>query len=158
MRVRIKESAIADFQSIHQLDKTHKRVLGNLVNLWASCTQIVNTFNQQSQLRPLLKKVGISAIIILSRLQVIVDEISYEKLIAGYIKQIGWDDLQYIAFIAYRARYIEVNIIFNRVRSSTQIIDLKCLGAKWMQYEILYKSYTDIINMADTKFYLKPGV
>ncbi|WP_306423343.1 hypothetical protein [Nostoc favosum] len=77
--------------------------------------------------------------------------------IAAYAKKMG-DDLQYIAFIAYRARYIEVNIIFNRVLSSTQIIDLKCLGAKWMQYDILYKSYTDIINMADTKFYLKPGV
>ncbi|MBD6620341.1 hypothetical protein FNW02_32305 [Komarekiella sp. 'clone 1'] len=154
MRARIKEFAIADFQSIYQLDKTRKRLLGNMVNILASTTGIVKTFSKQSSLRPLLKKVGIHVKVVFWRLKVIIDEKCYEQIIQKYIQGIGWHDLQYIVFLAARRNYVEFDIIFNRVISNTQIIDLKCLGAQWIQYEILYKAYKDIINIAESKFYV----
>jgi hypothetical protein len=158
VRARIKEFAIADFQDIYQLDKTKKRLLGNMVNILASTTGIVKTFSKQSSLRPLLKKVGIHVKVIFWRLKVIIDEKCYEQIIQRYIQGIGWHDLQYIVFLAARRNYVEFDIIFNRVISNTQIIDLKCLGAQWIQYEILDKAYKDIINIAESKFYIKSGV
>ncbi|RCJ19074.1 hypothetical protein A6770_32355 [Nostoc minutum NIES-26] len=154
MRVKIKEFAIADFQSIYQLDRTHKRLLGNLVKIWSGCTQIVSSFYQKSSLRPLIKKVGICIQIILVNLQIILDDICYQQMIYRYIKSIGWHDLQYIAFIACSCQRVEIILIFNRVISTTQIIDLKCLGASVIQYAILNQAYTDIVNTANPKFYV----
>lgn len=154
MRAIIKEVAIADFEKIYQLDKNHKRLIGNLVNIWGSCTQIVNNFYQQSQLRPLIRKVGISVQIILAKLQVIIDDFYYQQIIDIYIKAIGWHDLQYIAFIVCQCRRVEINIIFNRVISTTQLIDLKCLRVTSRQYRILKMAYTNILNAANPKFYV----
>ncbi|MBE9052499.1 hypothetical protein IQ243_19145 [Nostocales cyanobacterium LEGE 11386] len=152
MRAKIKEEAITDFQHIYHLDQTKKRLLGNIVNVLGATSHIVSAFYKQSSLRPSLKKVGIYVKLVFKHVQKILDEKYYEQIIYRYLQEIGWSDLQYIAFIAVKRNFVEIDIILNRVISSTQIIDLKCLGATWMQYEILQKAYTDIINTANTKF------
>lgn len=126
-----------------------------MVNVLAATTEIFKAFKQQSSFRPLLKKIGIHVRVIFSCLKISIDDIYYARIIEKYIKEIGWHDLQYIVFISARYNRVEFDIIFNRVISNTKIIDLKCLGAEWIQYEILYKGYTDIINIADSKFYVR---
>jgi hypothetical protein len=152
VRAKIREEAITDFQHIYQLDQTKKRLLGNIVNVLGATSHIVSAFYKQSSKRPSLKKVGIYVKLVFKHVQKILDEKYYEQIIYRYLQGIGWSDLQYIAFIAVRRNLVEIDIILNRVISSTKIIDLKCLGATWMQYEILQKVYTEIINTANSKF------
>lgn len=155
MRARIKELSITNFQCIYDLDKTQKRLLGNMVNILSGTTEIFKAFNQQSSFRPFLKKIGIHVTRIFCGLKIMTDEKYYGQIIERYIQGIGWHGLQYIVFLAARHSSVEFNIIFNRIISHTEIIDLKCLGAEWIQYEILYKAYTDIINIATPKFYVR---
>lgn len=136
------ESSLADFQIINKLDIKRQRLMANLVNVSETTPYIVNAFNKRSNLRPRLKKFGIYIKLILKDTQNLSPEKSYQQVLDRYLKDIGWNDLQYIAFITYGSNYAQIEIILNRVISKTNIIDLKCLKVSTRQYKILYKAYT----------------
>ncbi|BBD62884.1 hypothetical protein NIES2109_57340 (plasmid) [Nostoc sp. HK-01] len=138
------ESALTDFLLINKLDRKQQRLMANLVNVGEATPYIVNTFNKRSKLRPRLKKFGIYVKLIFKDIQNVSQEENYQQLLDKYLKDIGWNDLQYIAFITYSSDYAQIEIILNRVISETKIIDLKCLKASRRQYKMLHRAYTQM--------------
>lgn len=147
MDIQIKESAIANFDIIYQLDETKQRLDGHLIDITARSLKIVNTFYTQTKHRPLLKKRGIHVNIVLKQTPgVVCTEFCNEccKLITSqYIRSIGWDDLQHIVFIENRDDVVEIDAIFNRVISSTQFIHIKGLNPTRKQYNFLHQAVED---------------
>jgi hypothetical protein len=144
MEVIIVESSLTDFQIINKLDTKQQRLMANLVNIREATPYIVNAFNKRSQIRPRLKKFGIYVKLIFKDIQNLFADEYCQQLLAKYLKYIGWNDLQYIAFISYGSDYAQIEIILNRVISGTKIIDLKCLKASRRQYKMLYRAYTQM--------------
>ncbi len=134
------ESSLRDFQIINKLDGSGKRLMANLVNVSAATPYIVNAFNRRSQSRPNLKKFGIYVKLIFKNIQILSPEKCYQNLVAKYLLDIGWNDLQYIGFITYGWDDAQIEIILNRVVSGTKIIDLKCLKPTNRQYKMLRES------------------
>ena len=146
VKVIIIESAITDFLIINKLDRKQQRLMANLVNVREATPYIVNAFNKRSKLRPRLRKFGIYVKLIFKDIQNLSQEEVYQQMLDRYLKYIGWDDLQYIAFITYSSEYTQIEIILNRVISGTKIIDLKCLKAGKKQYKMLHRASEEILS------------
>jgi hypothetical protein len=136
--IEIKESAITNFDIIYQLDETKQRLDGYLVDLAARSLKIVNTFYTQTEYRPLLKKRGIHVNITVKQTSENICNECCQRIVSHYIRSIGWDDLQHIVFISNREDIMEIDVIFNRVVSSTEFINIKALKPSRKQYKILH--------------------
>jgi hypothetical protein len=140
------EDSLGDFQPISILDQTQKRLMANTINFSAPTSCIINAFQKQSHLRPKLKKIGIYVKLIFKNTQDFLEERFFRQILSQYLEDIGWSDLQYVSFITYSQNSIQIDIIFNRVISPSQIIDLKCLKATKRQYKILRQAYIKTCN------------
>ncbi|MBD2303269.1 hypothetical protein H6G80_30110 [Nostoc sp. FACHB-87] len=140
MRMVINESTINNFNIITELAKTKNPCLGNLIDINSSHLQIIANFNFLSSQRPKLKKLGIYCLISLNNTPTILLENNCQQILLEYIKEIGWNDLQYVGFVENSGRYARFHLIFNRVTIDGNLIDLNCLGATVEQYDILRKA------------------
>ncbi|MBE9052759.1 hypothetical protein IQ243_20490 [Nostocales cyanobacterium LEGE 11386] len=145
MKIKIQEIAINNFDNISEITATKKRLLSNLIDINSSIFDIIKKFETQANFRSSIKKPGIKVNIKLIRVMPEFTLVHYQQLLLEYIQGIGWDDLQYIGFI-HISSDVEIDIIFNRVISSSQAISLRCIGANWRQYKIIEESYEGILE------------
>ncbi len=150
MRIMIKEYALSDLEIINQLMQTLTINSGNLVNIHAPAW-VINSYQVLSKQRPRLKKVGIYVQITLKSFPISLSPDVSEQILNEYIQGIGWDDLQYVTFLKFHQDQVEFHLVFNRVMTSGEVIDLNCLGAKSQQYDVLQKSLTNIIKTESSR-------
>jgi hypothetical protein len=146
----IKEYALSDLEIINQLMQTLTINSGNLVNIHAPAW-VINSYQVLSKQRPRLKKVGIYVQITLKSFPISLSPDVSEQILNEYIQGIGWDDLQYVTFLKFHQDQVEFHLVFNRVMTSGEVIDLNCLGAKSQQYDVLQKSLTNIIKTESSR-------
>ena len=136
MNINIKDKAITTFNEILSFDS--EPICSNHVDI-SSSKSIANSFNQRLTIRKLLKKPCIKTTInfgySLSKSQI-------RYIVFEYIKDIRWDDLQYVGFIQQHSQdNITVNIYFSRITfDKHKIIDLKFLKRNWQETEIIQKA------------------
>lgn len=146
MKMTIEELKIDSFDVIDTLSQNHVLANGSFIDINLPPLRIIQEFNTLSETRPKLKNLGIYTIISLKNIYIHLNQESCLKIVNQYIHGIGWHDLQYICFLDIQNSNIYIHIIFNRVTPEGQLIDIKCLGANWQQYEILRQSCSHIID------------
>ncbi|RCJ22877.1 hypothetical protein A6770_29375 [Nostoc minutum NIES-26] len=146
MKMTIEELKIDNFDFIETLSQQYLLANGSFIDINRSLTQIINDFNTLSGTRPKLRSLGIYTLISLKNIYITLNQESCLKIVDQYIHGIGWHDLQYICFFDIHKSNIYIHIIFNRVTPEGQLIDIKCLGANWQQYEVLRQSCSLVID------------
>ncbi len=142
----IEELKINNFDFLETLSQQYLLANGSFIDINLSLTQIIDDFNTLSGTRPKLRSLGIYTLISLKNIYITLNQESCLKIVDQYIHGIGWHDLQYICFLDIQHSNIYIHIIFNRVTLQGQLLDIRCLGANWQQYEILRQSCSLIIE------------
>ncbi len=153
MRMIIHESAMNDFSLISELAHNCSILTANLINPLLSPDCLAQAFQIHSQKRK-LRKPGIYVKICLEFLDFNPTIEQFKQIIYEYLQGIKWNDLQYISFIIPRDKDIEIDLVFNRVTLEGNTIDLTCLGAKSIQYDILHQAYLKIANPSDLQQFI----
>ncbi|MGF1937625.1 MAG: relaxase/mobilization nuclease domain-containing protein [Nostoc sp. ChiQUE02] len=149
----IEELKIDNFDLIKTLSQQYILANGSFIDINIPPTQIIDNFNTLSGTRPRLKSLGIYIVISLKNIYINLNQQLCIQIVNKYIHGIGWDDLQYICFFDINASNVYIHIIFNRVTPQGKLIDIKYLGAKWQQYEVLRQSCSRILeNPANNKY------
>ncbi|MBD2615838.1 hypothetical protein H6G94_32090 [Nostoc punctiforme FACHB-252] len=146
MKIIIEELKIDSFGFIETLSQQYILANGSFIDINHPLSQIIDGFNTLSGTRPKLKNLGIYTLISLKNIYIQLSQESCLKIVDKYIHGIGWHDLQYICFLDIQPSNIYIHIIFNRVTPQGKLIDIKCLGANWQQYEVLRQSCSLIID------------
>ncbi|MBH8573551.1 hypothetical protein I8752_11090 [Nostocaceae cyanobacterium CENA369] len=146
MKMTIEELKINNFDFLETLSQQYLLANGSFIDINLSLTQIIDDFNTLSGTRPKLRSLGIYTLISLKNIYITLNQESCLKIVDQYIHGIGWHDLQYICFLDIQHSNIYIHIIFNRVTLQGQLLDIRCLGANWQQYEILRQSCSLIIE------------
>ncbi|BAY41242.1 hypothetical protein NIES2111_56380 (plasmid) [Nostoc sp. NIES-2111] len=155
MKMNIEELKIDNFDLIQTLSQENILADGSLIDISLPLLQIIQEFKNLSQTRPRLRSLGIYTIISLKNIYIKLNKESCLKIVKQYIEGIGWHDLQYICFLDIQNSNIYIHIIFNRVTPEGQLIELKCLGATWQQYEVLRQSCCRILENPINNKYLQ---
>lgn len=146
MKMTIEELKIDNFDLIRTLSQQYILANGSFIDINLSLTQIIDNFNNLSGTRPRLKSLGIYIVISLKNIYIKLNQQLCIQIVNQYIHGIGWYDLQYICFLDIQPSNIYIHIIFNRVTPQGKLMDIKCLGANWQQYEVLRQSCSLIID------------
>ena len=153
MKMTIEELKIDNFDLIKTLSQQYILASGSFIDINIPPTQIIENFNTLSGTRPRLKSLGIYIIISLKNIYIKLNQQLCIQIVNQYIHGIGWHDLQYICFFDINASNVYIHIVFNRVTPEGKLIDIKYLGAKWQQYEVLRQSCSRILeNPANNKY------
>ncbi|ABA24738.1 conserved hypothetical protein (plasmid) [Trichormus variabilis ATCC 29413] len=155
MKMNIEELKIDNFELIQTLSQENILADGSLIDISLPLLQIIQEFKNLSQTRPRLRSLGIYTIISLKNIYIKLNKESCLKIVKQYIEGIGWHDLQYICFLDIQNSNVYIHIIFNRVTPEGQLIELKCLGATWQQYEVLRQSCCRILENPINNKYLQ---
>ncbi|WP_224312042.1 MULTISPECIES: relaxase/mobilization nuclease domain-containing protein [Nostocaceae] len=153
--MNIEELKIDNFELIQTLSQENILADGSLIDISLPLLQIIQEFKNLSQTRPRLRSLGIYTIISLKNIYIKLNKESCLKIVKQYIEGIGWHDLQYICFLDIQNSNVYIHIIFNRVTPEGQLIELKCLGATWQQYEVLRQSCCRILENPINNKYLQ---
>ncbi|MBD2450507.1 hypothetical protein H6G76_25810 [Nostoc sp. FACHB-152] len=156
MKMTIQESAIDDFNMIHQLSQNRKIGMSSFPEIEPTISQVITNFQNLAQKRPKLRKPGIYTQISLKNIYFHVSYESCHQIVTQYIQGICWHDLQYVCFFDIQHHNIYIHIIFNRVTPEGNLIDIRCLGATWQQYEVLRKSCSQIFNSSQSFCFQNP--
>lgn len=146
MKMTIEELKINNFDFIETLSQQYLLANGSFIDINRSLSQIIDDFNTLSGTRPKLRSLGIYTLISLKNIYFQLNQESCLKIVDQYVRGIGWHDLQYICFLDIQHSNIYIHIIFNRVTPQGQLLDIRCLGANWQQYEVLRQSCSLIID------------
>ncbi|MBD2505651.1 relaxase/mobilization nuclease domain-containing protein [Anabaena azotica] len=155
MKMTIEELKIDDFELIQTLSQEKILAKGSFIDTSLPPEQIIQEFQALSQTRPKLRSLGIYSIISLKNVYIKLNHESCLKIVDQYIHGIGWHDLQYICFFDIQPSSIYIHIVFNRVTPKAKVIDIKCVGASWQQYEVLRQSCSMIIDNPINNQYLQ---
>ncbi|BAB78298.1 relaxase/mobilization nuclease domain-containing protein (plasmid) [Anabaena sp. FACHB-709] len=146
MKMTIEELKIDNFDVIEILSQNHVLANGSFIDINLPPLKIIQEFHTLSEARPKIKNLGIYTLISLKNVYIHLNQESCWKIVSQYIYGIGWHDLQYICFLDIQNSNINIHIIFNRVTPEGKLIDIKCVGANWQQYEILRQSCSLVID------------
>ncbi len=153
MKMTIEELKIDNFDLIKTLSQQYILANGSFIDINLTLTQIIDDFNSLSGTRPRLKSLGIYIVISLKNIYINLNQQLCIQIVNQYIHGIGWHDLQYICFFDINPSNVYIHIVFNRVTPQGKLIDIKYLGAKWQQYEVLRQSCSRILeNPANNKY------
>ncbi|BAY42069.1 hypothetical protein NIES2111_64650 (plasmid) [Nostoc sp. NIES-2111] len=155
MKMNIEELKIDNFELIQTLSQENILADGRFIDISLPLLQIIQEFKNLSQTRSRLRSLGIYTIISLKNIYIKLNQESCLKIVKQYIQGIGWHDLQYICFLDIQNSNIYIHIIFNRVTPEGKLIELKCLGATWQQYEVLRQSCCRIVENPINNKYLQ---
>ncbi|MFW9257595.1 relaxase/mobilization nuclease domain-containing protein [Nostoc sp. CALU 546] len=146
MKMTIEELKINNFELIQTLSQEKILANGSFIDISLSPLQIIQEFKTLSKTRRKLRNLGIYTIINLKNTYIQLNQESCLKIVNRYIHGIGWHDLQYICFLDIQPSNIYIHIIFNRITPQGKLMDIKCLGANWQQYEVLRQACSLIID------------
>lgn len=153
MKMTIEELKIDNFDLIRTLSQQYILANGSFIDINLTLTQIIDDFNALSGTRPRLKSLGIYIVISLKNIYINLNQQLCIQIVNQYIHGIGWHDLQHICFFDMNPSNVYIHIVFNRVTPQGKLIDIKYLGAKWQQYEVLRQSCSRILeNPANNKY------
>lgn len=155
MKMTIEELKIDSFDLIRTLSQQYILANGSFIDINLTLTQIIDNFNTLSGTRPRLKSLGIYIVISLKNIYINLNQQLCIQIVNQYIYGIGWHDLQYICFFDINPSNVYIHIVFNRVTPQGKLIDVKYLGAKWQQYEILRQSCSRILENPVNNKYLQ---
>jgi hypothetical protein len=155
MKMTIEELKIDNFDLIKTLSQQYILANGSFIDINLSVTQIIDDFNTLSGTRPRLKSLGIYIVISLKNIYINLNQQLCIQIVNQYIHGIGWHDLQYICFFDMNPSNVYIHIVFNRVTPQGKLIDIKYLGAKWQQYEVLRQSCSQILENPVNNKYLQ---
>ncbi|MBD0389891.1 MAG: hypothetical protein ICV54_26150 [Nostoc sp. C3-bin3] len=155
MKMTIEELKIDNFYLIKTLSQQYILANGSFIDINIPPTQIIDDFNALSGNRPRLKSLGIYIIISLKNIYIQLNQQLCIQIVNQYIHGIGWHDLQYIYFFDINPSNVYIHIVFNRVTPQGKLIDIKYLGAKWQQYEVLRQSCSGILENPVNNKYLQ---
>jgi hypothetical protein len=148
MRIIIKETTISDFTIIQQLSQNHIIALGNSVDTQQPISEIISNFENLSQRKTKLRKLGIYTVINLKNLYTNLSHKACLQITRQYIYGLCWHDLQYVCFFNILHHNIFIHIVFNRVTPDNKLIATDCIGATWQQYELLHQACSCIIEQS----------
>ncbi|MHC5819475.1 MAG: relaxase/mobilization nuclease domain-containing protein [Nostoc sp.] len=151
----IEELKIDNFDLIKTLSQQYILANGSFIDINIPPTQIIDNFNTLSGTRPRLKSLGIYIVISLKNIYIKMNQQLCIQIVNQYIHGIGWHDLQYICFFDINPSNVYIHIVFNRVTPEGKLIDVKYLGAKWQQYEVLRQSCSRILENPVNNKYLQ---
>lgn len=155
MKMTIEELKIDNFDLIKTLSQQYIFANGSFIDINLTLTQIIDDFNTLSGTRPRLKSLGIYIVISLKNIYIKLNQQLCIQIVNQYIHGIGWHDLQYICFFDMNPSNVYIHIVFNRVTPQGKLIDIKYLGAKWQQYEVLRQSCSRILENPVNNKYLQ---
>lgn len=155
MKMTIEELKIDNFDLIKTLSQQYILANGSFIDINLTLTQIIDDFNTLSGTRPRLKSLGIYIVISLKNIYIHLNQQLCIQIVNQYIHGIGWHDLQYICFFDINPSNVYIHIVFNRVTPQGKLIDIKYLGAKWQQYEVLRQSCSRILENPVNNKYLQ---
>lgn len=155
MKMTIEELKIDNFDLIKTLSQQYILANGSFIDINIFPTQIIDNFNTLSGTRPRLKSLGIYIVISLKNIYINLSQQLCIQIVNQYIHGIGWHDLQYICFFDINPSNVYIHIVFNRVTPEGKLIDIKYLGAKWQQYEVLRQSCSRILENPVNNKYLQ---
>jgi hypothetical protein len=155
MKMTIEELKIDNFDLIKTLSQQYILANGSFIDIDIPPTQIIDNFNTLSGTRPRLKSLGIYIVISLKNIYIKLNQQLCIQIVNQYIHGIGWHDLQYICFFDINPSNVYIHIVFNRVTPQGKLIDIKHLGAKWQQYEVLRQSCSRILENPVNNKYLQ---
>lgn len=155
MKMTIEELKIDNFDLIKTLSQQYILANGSFIDINLTPTQIIENFNILSGTRPRLKSLGIYIVINLKNIYIHLNQQLCIQIVNQYIHGIGWHDLQYICFFDINPSNVYIHIVFNRVTPEGKLIDIKYLGAKWQQYEVLRQSCSRILENPVNNKYLQ---
>lgn len=155
MKMTIEELKIDSFDLIRTLSQQYILANGSFIDINLTLTQIIDDFNNLSGTRPKLKSFGIYIVISLKNIYINLNKQLCIQIVNQYIHGIGWHDLQYICFFDINPSNVYMHIVFNRVTPQGKLIDIKYLGAKWQQYEVLRQSCSRILENPVNNKYLQ---
>lgn len=155
MKMTIEELKIDNFDLIKTLSQQYILANGSFIDINLTLTQIIDDFNTLSGTRPRLKSLGIYIVISLKNIYIKLNQQLCIQIVNQYIHGIGWHDLQYICFFDINPSNVYIHIVFNRVTPQGKLIDIKYLGAKWQQYEVLRQSCSRILENPVNNKYLQ---
>ncbi|MHC5770679.1 MAG: relaxase/mobilization nuclease domain-containing protein [Nostoc sp.] len=155
MKMTIEELKIDNFELIKTLSQQYVLANGSFIDINLTLTQIIDNFNSLSGTRPRLKSLGIYIVISLKNIYINLNQQLCIQIVNQYIHGIGWHDLQYICFFDINPSNVYIHIVFNRVTPQGKLIDIKYLGAKWQQYEVLRQSCSRILENPVNNKYLQ---
>ncbi|MDM9580314.1 hypothetical protein [Nostoc sp. GT001] len=155
MKMTIEELKIDNFDLIRTLSQQYILANSSFIDINLTPTQIIDDFNALSGTRPRLKSLGIYIVISLKNIYINLNQKLCIQIVNQYIHGIGWDDLQYICFVDINPSNVYIHIVFNRVTPQGKLIDVKYLGAKWQQYEVLRQSCSRILENPVNNKYLQ---
>ncbi|MHC5748164.1 MAG: relaxase/mobilization nuclease domain-containing protein [Nostoc sp.] len=155
MKMTIEELKIDNFELIKTLSQQYVLANGSFIDINLTLTQIIDNFNSLSGTRPRLKSLGIYIVISLKNIYIHLNQQLCIQIVNQYIHGIGWHDLQYICFFDINPSNVYIHIVFNRVTPQGKLIDIKYLGAKWQQYEVLRQSCSRILENPVNNKYLQ---
>lgn len=151
----IEELKIDNFDLIRTLSQQYILANGSFIDINLTLAQIIDNFNTLSGTRPRLKSLGIYIVISLKNIYINLNQQLCIQIVNQYIHGIGWHDLQYICFFDMNPSNVYIHIVFNRVTPQGKLIDIKYLGAKWQQYEVLRQSCSQILENPVNNKYLQ---
>jgi hypothetical protein len=155
MKMTIEELKIDNFDLIKTLSQQYVLANGSFIDINLSLSQIIDNFNNLSGTRPRIKSLGIYIVISLKNIYIKLNQQLCIQIVNQYIHGIGWHDLQYICFFDITPSNVYIHIVFNRVTPQGKLIDIKYLGAKWQQYEVLRQSCSRILENPVNNKYLQ---
>ena len=155
MKMTIEELKIDNFDLIRTLSQQYILANGSFIDINLTLAQIIDNFNTLSGTRPRLKSLGIYIVISLKNIYINLNQQLCIQIVNQYIHGIGWHDLQYICFFDMNLSNVYIHIVFNRVTPQGKLIDIKYLGAKWQQYEVLRQSCSQILENPVNNKYLQ---
>lgn len=155
MKMTIEELKIDNFDLIRTLSQQYILANGSFIDINLTLTQIIDDFNALSGTRPRLKSLGIYIVISLKNIYINLNQQLCIQIVNQYIHGIGWHDLQHICFFDMNPSNVYIHIVFNRVTPQGKLIDIKYLGAKWQQYEVLRQSCSRILENPVNNKYLQ---